>query len=46
MGDLDNDAWQHMVCVEAGKVAERVTLEPGAIYNAESTLKVLPTSSL
>ncbi|OQR75911.1 putative glucose-6-phosphate 1-epimerase-like [Tropilaelaps mercedesae] len=41
MGDLDDDAWQKMICVEAGKVAEFVTLQPGEIYIAKSTLRLL-----
>ncbi|XP_022669466.1 putative glucose-6-phosphate 1-epimerase [Varroa jacobsoni] len=41
ISDLDNDAWQKMVCVEAGKVTERVILQPGEIYIAKGTLRLI-----
>jgi len=39
-GDLDDDAWKQMVCVEPGKVQDRVVLQAEEVYIAKASLRV------
>ena len=41
MADFDDDGWQHMMCVEAGKVSSRVVLPPGDQFECSQTFKVV-----
>ena len=41
MADFDDDGWQHMLCVEAGKVSSRVVLPPGDQFECSQTFKVV-----
>jgi len=39
-GDLDDDAWKQMVCVEPGRVKDRVVLQAGELYNAKAVIRL------
>ncbi|XP_003744547.1 putative glucose-6-phosphate 1-epimerase [Galendromus occidentalis] len=38
--DLDDDAWERMVCVEPGKVQDRVTLQAKEVFIAKASLRL------
>jgi glucose-6-phosphate 1-epimerase len=43
MADLDEGEWQHMLCVEAGAIAEHgMTIAPGASARLATTLSLAP----
>lgn len=44
MGDFGDEEYKKMLCVEAGRVSERVTLAAGQSYQCNQTLTLKPTS--
>ena len=40
MGDMDDDGWRSLLCVEAGKVASPQTLEAGDKYDCSQTFRI------
>jgi glucose-6-phosphate 1-epimerase len=41
LGDMPNDGWRHMLCVEAAQVFEPITLPTGGRWEGWQSLEVL-----
>ncbi|KNC81171.1 hypothetical protein SARC_06495 [Sphaeroforma arctica JP610] len=39
MGDFDDDGFHYMICVEAGAVSERTTLEPNSTWKGSQNIQ-------
>lgn len=45
MSDFDDDGYKHMVCIEAGYVAQRMALTPSNTFTCSQTLTCVPSGA-
>jgi glucose-6-phosphate 1-epimerase len=45
MSDLENDGYQHMVCIEAAAILRPIQLAPGMSWSGSQSVRVLPKAT-